>query len=264
MPPGARRAGPLRGSRKGDVYRIGGLDLPWDPQRDIDTPRPTPLFPDSETLPPKPLAAKEKEEVRHFLKLRNKMRTGPLYAGVVGGVGKDRGRGGETGRGGGGAMFDPFSGMRGWSERYRPRRNVLPVLGGKGFGRCFGLGFFVADADGSGVAVKELFPRELWATVYPEGEKQKELEKSAGGGVQTGKGLPTLVERRKAEELDLLENEVEEGDGEEKEREEEDEEEDMEDMDDEFDEEDDEGGDYNAEQYFDDGREDLGDDGDAG
>ena len=30
---------------KGDVYRIGGVDLPWDPELDLDKPKPTPLFP---------------------------------------------------------------------------------------------------------------------------------------------------------------------------------------------------------------------------
>ena len=40
-----RRNGPRQGGRKGDVYRIGGVDIAWDPELDLDKPRPTPLFP---------------------------------------------------------------------------------------------------------------------------------------------------------------------------------------------------------------------------
>ena len=47
--PGAAR-GPRSGARikkegKADVYRIGGVDLPWDPELDLDKPKPTPLYP---------------------------------------------------------------------------------------------------------------------------------------------------------------------------------------------------------------------------
>lgn len=45
----ARRGGGGGGgvgrNKKGDVYRIGGVDLPWDPELDLDKPQPTPLFP---------------------------------------------------------------------------------------------------------------------------------------------------------------------------------------------------------------------------
>ena len=37
---------------KGDVYRIGGVDLPWDPELDLDKPKPTPLFPVTRLLNP--------------------------------------------------------------------------------------------------------------------------------------------------------------------------------------------------------------------
>lgn len=42
---GRRRGGPRVGGRKGDVYRIGGVDVAWDPELDVDKPKPTPLFP---------------------------------------------------------------------------------------------------------------------------------------------------------------------------------------------------------------------------
>ena len=46
--PGAARArqGPrIKKEGKADVYRIGGVDLPWDPELDLDKPKPRPLFP---------------------------------------------------------------------------------------------------------------------------------------------------------------------------------------------------------------------------
>ncbi len=46
----AKYAGAKGGSRikqegKPDVYRIGGQDIPYDPELDLDKPKPTPLFP---------------------------------------------------------------------------------------------------------------------------------------------------------------------------------------------------------------------------
>ena len=30
---------------QGDLYRIGGVDIPYDPELELDKPKPTPLFP---------------------------------------------------------------------------------------------------------------------------------------------------------------------------------------------------------------------------
>lgn len=45
-----RRGGPRAGGRKGDNYRIGGVDIAWDPDVEIDNARPTPCFPVRFTL----------------------------------------------------------------------------------------------------------------------------------------------------------------------------------------------------------------------
>ena len=106
--------------------------MPWDPALDLDAPRPTPLQPESKTFPPKPVSAKEKSEVMHFLAIREKMQKGPLNA-VLG----DQARISKTGSGGGragAAAFDAFTGMGGYSARYAPKKNTLPQLRGRVFG----------------------------------------------------------------------------------------------------------------------------------
>lgn len=40
------RGGPrIKKEGQADLYRIGGVDLPYDPELDLDKPKPTPLFP---------------------------------------------------------------------------------------------------------------------------------------------------------------------------------------------------------------------------
>ena len=41
----ARQGPRIKKEGKADLYRIGGVDLPWDPELDLDKPKPTPLFP---------------------------------------------------------------------------------------------------------------------------------------------------------------------------------------------------------------------------
>lgn len=48
----ARQGPRIKKEGKGDLYRIGGVDLPWDPELDLDKPKATPLFP--VTIPPVP------------------------------------------------------------------------------------------------------------------------------------------------------------------------------------------------------------------
>lgn len=128
---GARRTGPQKGGRKGDVYRIGGVDLPWDPELDLDAPRPTPLQPESKTSPPKPLSAKEKSEVSSLLAIRDNIRKGPLYT-VLGG--NSRVTNPSSGKATAAATFDAFNGMPSYSSRYAPKRNALPQLHTRPFG----------------------------------------------------------------------------------------------------------------------------------
>lgn len=41
----ARQGPRIKKEGKSDLYRIGGVDLPWDPDLDLDKPKPIPLFP---------------------------------------------------------------------------------------------------------------------------------------------------------------------------------------------------------------------------
>ena len=132
MAPGARRSGPQKGGKKGDVYRIGGVDLPWDPQLDLDAPRPSPLQPESKTLPPKTLSAKEKSEVFHFLTIRDNIRKGPLHA-ILGDTMRIIKPGAS--RAASAATVDAFNGMPSYSSRYAPKKYALPQLHTRPFGR---------------------------------------------------------------------------------------------------------------------------------
>ena len=125
MAPGARRTGPQKGGRKGDVYRIGGVDLPWDPELDIDAPRPTPLQPESKTSPPKTLSTREKSEVSHLLAIRDNIRKGPLYT-VLGGNSRVAKSG--FNKFSAAASYDAFNGMPNYSSRYTLKKHALPQL----------------------------------------------------------------------------------------------------------------------------------------
>ena len=55
----ARQGPRIKKEGKADVYRIGGVDLPWDPELDLDKPKPRPLYPVIHsplqfTIPPPP------------------------------------------------------------------------------------------------------------------------------------------------------------------------------------------------------------------
>ena len=99
----------------------------------------------------------------------------------------------------------------------------------------------------------EFFPKELWSTIDPTATE-------TNGVINTDTKGKSLQITGYEKDADVSEEEVDVKD----ERDPDDE--DMpegEEVDDEFDDEED-GGDYNAEQYFDDGGEDAGDDYDAG
>lgn len=142
MAPGARRTGPQKGGRKGDVYRIGGVDLPWDPELDLDAPRPTPLQPESKTKPPKPLSTKEKSEVSHLLIIRDNIRRGPLYT-VLGGNSRVSKPG--FSKTSAAATFDAFNGMPSYSSRYVPKKHALPQLHTRPFGESLPFVFLLRN-----------------------------------------------------------------------------------------------------------------------
>lgn len=148
MAPGARqrtRAGP----RKGDVYRIGGVDIPYDPEMEMDKAKPTPIYPvrertliertlplpplrDIDTIqpykpqPPKPLTTDEKRSVTHFRSLRDSIHEGPLYT-VPGNSARITKPG---------TVINPFEGMPKYSQRYKKKKRVIPKLDGRPYGKA--------------------------------------------------------------------------------------------------------------------------------
>lgn len=228
---GAARAkqGPrIKKEGKGDLYRIGGVDLPWDPELDLDKPKPTPLYPAFQIPKPKPLTEKEKSQVAHFRQLRESIKNGPLYT-VLG----DNVRVGKPGTSAA-AAFNPFEGMPKYSQRYTKKKRMIPKLDTRPY-------------------VLKFFPKELWSTIDPTATE-------TNGVINTDTKGKSLQLSGYEKDADMSEDEMDVKE----ERDPDDE--DMpegEEVDDEFDDEED-GGDYNAEQYFDDGGDDAGDDYDAG
>ncbi|KAL8663710.1 MAG: hypothetical protein Q9202_003656 [Teloschistes flavicans] len=222
-------------------YKIAGTVLPWDPDIDLDRPTPTPLFPLYKITPPQPLTKAEKAQVASFLSLRARIHEGPFYT-----ILDPNSRIEKSARIPAAASFDPFEGMPTYSQRYVKKRRRLPKLNARPY-------------------VMKYFPKELWSTLDPQKCKsvngttslvnvtERNLRNTA---TSTGKLKDTL-------DKDALP-------GEEREeairiRERDPNNEDMqENLDDEFDEDDEDGGDYNAEQYFNDGGDDAADDLDDG
>ncbi|KAL2043721.1 hypothetical protein N7G274_003240 [Stereocaulon virgatum] len=228
---------PKGGSRvkkegKGDLYRICGVDIPYDPELELDKPKPTPLFPEYKVPASKPLTASEKDQVARFRSLRESIHNGPLYA-ILG----DNVRVGKPGNKAA-ASFNPFEGMSKYSQRYTKKRRTTPKLDTRPY-------------------VLKFFPKELWSILDPTATETNGV---IGSGSK-GKSL-RIPGYEKMDDIDL---EISGDEGEEKAKRnpEEDEPLEGEEVDDEFDDVDD-GGDYNAEQYFDDGGDDAGDDYDGG
>lgn len=131
MPPSAKaRQGPrVKKEGKGDLYRIGGVDIPYDPELELDNkPKPTPLFPEYKVPAARPLTAKEKDQIAKFRKLRDSIHNGPLYT-VLG----DNIRVGKSGNKPA-ASFNPFEGMPKYSQRYTKKRRTIPKLDTRPYG----------------------------------------------------------------------------------------------------------------------------------
>ncbi len=131
MPPSAKaRQGPrVKKEGKGDLYRIGGVDIPYDPELELDNkPKPTPLFPDYKAPAAKPLTAMEKDQIAKFRQIRDSIHNGPLYT-VLGDnvrVGKSANKPA--------ASFNPFEGMPKYSQRYTKKRRTIPKLDTRPYG----------------------------------------------------------------------------------------------------------------------------------
>lgn len=131
MPPSAKaRQGPrVKKEGKGDLYRIGGVDIPYDPELELDNkPKPTPLFPEYKVPAARPLTAKEKDQIARFRRLRDSIHNGPLYT-VLG----DNVRVGKSGNKPA-ASFNPFEGMPKYSQRYTKKRRTIPKLDTRPYG----------------------------------------------------------------------------------------------------------------------------------
>ncbi|MCJ1362083.1 hypothetical protein MMC16_001185 [Acarospora aff. strigata] len=244
-----------RGGR-GGRGRGGGIlgDLPYDPELQIDT-TPSALFPKYDPAAPKPLTRIERIEIAHFRSFRERMHEGPLYA-VLG----DNVRVGKQGASAS-SQFDPFEGMPTYSMKYIKKRRRLPRLDTRPY-------------------VLEFFPEELWSVLDPEhamqngtGEPTKRKKLFTSGTkresllAEFDREIPgdpeDKAKQHRADALDRLGNDDEDDDPEK--LAEDDEPPEEEEMDEDFEEDEDAmGGDYNAENYFDNGDDDAGDDYDGG
>ncbi|KAL9124852.1 MAG: hypothetical protein Q9217_005865 [Psora testacea] len=237
-PPVRKRTGPRK------LKRLNGVEVPYDPELEVekDRPKPTPLFPEYSPTRPRPLTEAEKRQVFYFLHLRDSIHNGPLYT-VLG----DNARVNKPKSASMKATFNAFEGMPKYSQRYTKKKRAIPRLDTRPY-------------------VLDFFPKELWSTLDPKA-------KETNGVVETntkGKTLQlpgyekaeeAVVDQDISDEDDVIPKLTRKPIGAE------DDEEDPglegEDVDDEFDDEED-AGDYNAEQYFDDGGDDGGEDYDAG
>lgn len=125
----APRAGPrVKREGKGDLYRIGGVDIPYDPDLELDRPKPTPLYPEYKVPTPKPLSEIERIQVARFRSLRESIHNGPLYT-ILG----DNVRVGKPGDKPA-ASFNPFSSMPKYSSRYTKKKRMIPKLDTRPYG----------------------------------------------------------------------------------------------------------------------------------
>ncbi|KAL9037015.1 MAG: hypothetical protein Q9214_005881 [Letrouitia sp. 1 TL-2023] len=228
--------------RRGRGYKSFGRLLPPDPDVDTEKPKPTLLFPDYKATTPKPLTKAEKTQVAYLLSFRTRLRQGPYYT-IIGDdscVGKLVPSSS--------VLADPFEGTPTYGLKYvnRPRR--LPKLDSRPYG--YPEGFTWIDAK----AVMEFFPKELWLTLNPTYTAAPSSAQMTQASSAKRKKIDNAVEESLSEDGETLKSgrKLVEGVGDEE-------------VDDEYEEDDEDVGDYNAEQYFDDGgnNDDDLDEGDA-
>ncbi|KAI4182444.1 MAG: hypothetical protein L6R41_005969 [Letrouitia leprolyta] len=219
-------------------YKIAGKVVPWDPDIDLDRPNPTPLFPSYKPTAPAPLSSAEKAQVSAFLSFRARIHEGPFYTTLDHDARIEK-RSFKPSA----ATFDPFEGMPTYSQKYMKKRRRLPKLSARPY-------------------ILKYFPKELWPTLDPKNHKPTTSTRPPPThGVR--KKVSNTAKRKDVPEIIAGEASGDEDEGPTVERDPDEEAMDVP-VDDDYDEDDDDGGDYNAEQYFDDGGEDLGDDLDGG
>ncbi|CAI6340404.1 unnamed protein product [Periconia digitata] len=243
---GAR--GGFGGGRK---LNIAGTELDWDIS-ELDIPRgPIEPFPKTHHPPQPPPASRDEEiTVQNHLGIRTRIHEGPFYTilndGMKNGLKRkadDRGPTEDT-------LFNSFLDNQTYSAKYAKKRRRIPKLDTRPY-------------------VVELFPPELHDLLAPGGGKSNQQLLSV-----TRMDAKSYVEQMIKQEQERMREAEERGD----EDEDEDADEDADDNDNEgkpdaVDEDDnwsaassdseESGDDYNAEQYFDNGDDDEGDDGDA-
>ncbi|KAE8443554.1 hypothetical protein EG329_001716 [Mollisiaceae sp. DMI_Dod_QoI] len=241
-------AGRGRGRGAGGGGMLKGAPWEYDASIKLES-KPTDLFPAHPNLKrPAPLTAKERREINNYKTLQDQMHRGPLYtqptkrdpnapAKTFGEEQFNRQYGVNRK-----ADMDPFHGVETYSMRYAPKPRDLPKLSDQPFD-------------------KSLFPKELWSTL--EGEEGEEVRNHINRSIQRKAAFLSGTNGKDASEkvklvLEKIHNVTGDDDNEELDEEMQDEE-----VDDEYD--DDElGNDYNGEQYFDNGENDMEDDGEGG
>lgn len=182
-----------------------------------------------------PPSHEERRIVNHFRTLRSRIHDGPFYT-----ILDSTARISKSGRRSpAAAHFNPFEGAQTYSQRFVKKKNTLPRLSTRPF-------------------VKDLFPRELHATIdpttAPNAKKSLHLhtrtrDEKLWSAFKSAAGADEDDAEAGAQDDENVDEDEEGGNKDDEDREDEDP--------DQFDEEDeDEGDDYNAEQYFDGGDDD--------
>ncbi|KAI9883927.1 MAG: hypothetical protein M1823_004297 [Watsoniomyces obsoletus] len=139
MPPRGGRGGG-RGGKSGG----GPPNAQWDydPEFQPDY-KPTELFPPVDQYAPSYMTRRERLQVARYRTFRDRVHEGPLY--TVLSETKHAGR-----------LADPFEGMPTYTQKYQKRTRRLPKLDTRPY-------------------VLEFFPRELWSTLDPDHDKNRDL-----------------------------------------------------------------------------------------
>ncbi|CAD6447795.1 fc50114f-10fc-4e61-b86e-b22085413be9 [Sclerotinia trifoliorum] len=194
---------------------------------------------------PSPLTPQERTQVKYYRTLRDKIHRGPLYthsskrdtetpAKTFGEKQFNEQYGRQTK-----ADFDPFLGVETYSMKYQRKKRAIPLVSGMNF-------------------TKEFYPKELWSVL--DGEEEAKVAKDNAALAAMGDEDPSertkalLAKIERATGVEGAEGEEDEGEEEIEEEQDNDYEDDEEDM----------GGDYDAEQYFENGEDDDDDGGDGG
>ncbi|KAF5878836.1 putative dna-directed rna polymerase iii subunit protein [Botrytis fragariae] len=194
---------------------------------------------------PSPLTPQERTQVKYYRTLRDKIHRGPLYTHstkrdtdapvrTFGEKQFNEQYGRQTK-----ADFDPFLGVETYSMKYQRKKRAIPLVSGMNFN-------------------KEFYPQELWSVLSGEEEAKTAKDNAAlaamGEEDPSEKTRALLAKIQQATGVEGAEGEEELGEEEIEEEQDNDYEDDEEDM----------GGDYDAEQYFENGEDDDDDGGDGG